>query len=647
MVSALIRDYIRSLFLLALYVLCFCHTAVAQDDEYTTQSKKAISYFEDAKKDFYHNRHYKSLDKIDKALKHDEGFIEAWILKGENHEAIQHTEKALQAYYTAFRIDSAFFPHLRLAIGELEFNRSNYNVAYYFFESFLPYSSSKRRDDYINSKLQQIEFIEYAMAHPVGFEPVNLGDSINSAFEDYIEILSTDESDLYLTRKQPVTKGESKRMEEDLYLSHKKDSIWKKAIRFDLPIDMRGNEGAVSVSPDGIYLFFSACNRPDGIGSCDIYISLKRGDSWTKAINLGPNINSRSWDSQPCFSSDGKTLYFASRRGEGKGKSDIWYSTLDKMGHFSEPINLGDSVNTSGDEFTPFIHPDGHTLYFASDGHTGMGKTDLFMCKRQADGSWSSPKNLGYPINTIESEIKLIVTPKGDKAYISTNREDGFGKYDIYSFELDSAMRPDPVSYVKGKVYDEESGKALGATFELTDLQTQELVITSFADESNGSFLLCLPASKDFGLNVSHPGYLFYSKNFSSAENSMEPIYMDIPLKPIKPGNSIVLNNIFFDHNSAVLKSESYAELNAVIALLHNNAGLKLEIGGHTDNTGSLEYNQNLSEQRAGAVKQYLISQGINSIRLRSIGYGEGQPVSDNDSPEARALNRRTEIKVI
>ncbi|MBI9035431.1 MAG: PD40 domain-containing protein [Bacteroidales bacterium] len=633
------------LFIFSIYL--FLQTGFAQDSEYTTSSKKAISAFEQARKDFYHHKNDQSLQRIEKALKYDQFFIEAWILKAENHEALKSTDQAIQSYYTAFQIDSTFYPHIRLAIAELEFTRANYKVSHHFFESFLPYASSERRLDYINGKLRQIEFILYSMAHPVNFNPVNLGDSINSAYDDYIEILSIDESEMYLTRKQPLFPGKDKLIEEDLYQSIRKDSLWAAVKRFELPIDMRGNEGAVSISPDGIYLFFSACNRPDGIGSCDIYISVKNGEKWTKAVNLGPVINSRAWDSQPCFSSDGKTLFYASRRAGGKGKSDIWYSMLNDQGKFCEPINLGDSVNTSGDEFTPFIHPDGQSLYFSSDGHLGMGKTDLFYCRRKEDGSWTKPKNMGYPINTVESEIKLVVTPKGDKAYISTNREDGKGKYDIFCFELDSSMRPQPVSYVKGKVYDVETGNPLAATFELTDLISQEMVVTSFADQTNGEFLLCLPAGKDFGLNVTFPGYLFHSENFSSAKNTLEPIYMDIPLKPIKSGNFIILNNIFFDHNAAILKEESFAELNSVVKLMLKNPKLRLEIGGHTDNSGSEEYNQKLSEQRAISVKVFLIEKGIDSIRVNTKGYGELQPVAPNTTNAGLALNRRTELKVI
>jgi outer membrane protein OmpA-like peptidoglycan-associated protein len=312
-------------------------------------------------------------------------------------------------------------------------------------------------------------------------------------------------------------------------------------------------------------------------------------------------------------------------------------------------VNIGDPINTDKEENSPFIHFDNRTLYFCSDGHTGMGGRDLYFTKLDSSGKWMAPVNLGYPINTCADEFGLIVNTKGDTAYFSSDKEGGKGKLDLYCFELNKENRPMPVTYVKGIVFNNETKEKIEARFELINLKTGKIVYTSFSDPVKGDFLVTLPSENDYALNVSKEGYLFYSDNFSLKGNwsIIEPFIKNIPLQPIKVGESVVLRNIFFETAKYDLKTESVIELDKLVAFLKTNDKLKIEISGHTDNIGTKEYNQILSENRAKSVYNYLIEIGIDKARLTFKGFGDTKPIDTNDTDAGRSNNRRTEFKII
>jgi hypothetical protein len=323
-------------------------------------------------------------------------------------------------------------------------------------------------------------------------------------------------------------------------------------------------------------------------------------------------------------------------------------SKLDINGKWSTPVNLGDKINTPGFESSPFIHHDNQTLYFSSNYHLGMGGFDLFYSRRDKEGKWQAASNLGSPINTQRDEIGLIINAKGNMAFYASDISSTTGK-DIYQFELYEEARPIEVSYMKGKVYNGRTRQALKANFELYDLADGALVTSSFSDFRNGEFLICIPTDRNYMLNVSREGYLFYSENFSleGVFHLDEPFKKNIPLKEILVGKSIVLRNVFFETDDFQLKPESKTELDKVVTLLRNNPELRVEISGHTDNQGGEEYNQELSEKRAASVVEYLIAEGIEDDRLVAKGYGFNVPIDTNETAEGRANNRRTELKVI
>ena len=472
------------------------------------------------------------------------------------------------------------------------------------------------------------------------FAPKNAGDRINSAESEYLPCLTIDGKEFFFTRR---VRG----FDEDFFSAKWDGKDWVKAAPLGGNVNTDQNEGAQMISQDGQWLVFTACNRKDGWGSCDIYISFLTPQGWSEGINLGGQINTDQWESQPCLSPDKRDLYFASKRPGGYGGSDIYVSHLQLNGEWTSPENLGPQINTSGDEASPFIHADNQTFYFTSNGLQGYGGPDLFYCRKGPKGDWSVPENLGYPINTIYDEGTLFIAADGKTAYYTSDRTDSKGGLDIYSFELPDNVRPYKTLWVKGQVLDKKTKKGLPSAVELIDLTTKQTISKVQTDE-RGNYLITLPVGKDYAFNVNRKGYLFYSDNFFLSNRSPDSTYeKNIPLQPIEANASVVLKNVFFDVNKFDLKLESEAELDKLVQLMNDNPTVKIQIGGHTDNVGKPADNLVLSNNRAKAVVTYLVSKNISAQRLTAKGFGETQPVADNKTEEGRAMNRRTEMKVI
>jgi outer membrane protein OmpA-like peptidoglycan-associated protein/tetratricopeptide (TPR) repeat protein len=599
----------------------------------------------------YNRRDYAgALRQLDDLTIDEPSYIKGWLLKADVFYDLQDYAKAIACYKKAVEVDSSVFPPAYYIMANLLFDLENYSEAktnYLRYLAFKPKIQAELKRTAENLVL--CDFRLDIMKNPVPFNPVNIGPNVNSSGYEYINALSLDESQLYFTRK-----GADPRSDESFYRSVSARSStgqlnWSPAIEIGAPINTPGNEGALCVSPDGLTIIITCCSRHDSYGTCDLYSSRKIGNNWSEPENLGALVNTSAWESQPCLAADGRTLFFVSTRKGGHGGSDIWKSTRQDDGNWSQPVNMGDSINTTSDEMAPFIHPDGRTLYFSSNGHLGMGGADLFVSRIDANGIWSKPENLGYPVNTKLDEINLIINAKGTEAFISAERQKGFGKTDIYRFELPVQSRPASVSYVHGKVYDKNTQMPLSAAFELIDMQSNKAVVSSSSDLVTGEFVMSLPVDKDYALNVSCKGYLFYSVNFSLSKelDSMNSVKLDIPMQPVAIGEKVVLRNIFFETDKFELLPDSKAELEKLISFLANNRALHIEIGGHTDNEGSDTHNLTLSFNRAKAVYDYLITNGISADKLSYKGYGETMPIESNDTPAGRANNRRTEFKVV
>jgi len=613
----------------------------AQEHQYSTTNKDAIKHYLLANEGLDNSMYDDVLDQLHQALRADSNFVEAHGLLADLYRQRRQHKEAVEQYNKALALNPEYSHVAYLRVGDEEVQIARYEDGKRHLEKFLTYPDVNPQNMLLGKKLlADCDFSIEAVKHPVPFQPVNMGPAINTGDDEYMPVATADESELIFTRKI----GNN----EDLYKSIKVNGQWQTATYLSNNINTpEYREGAQSITQDGKFLFFTGCNRPDGLGRCDIYVSAKKGDDWGKPFDLPPPVNTPGWESQPSISSDGRTLYFTSNRKGGYGGYDIWKSTLTDKG-WGEPVNLGPNINTAFDEQSAFIHPDDSTLYFCSDGWPGLGGKDLFVSRLGKDGQWGKPENLGYPINTNGDENGLTLTAEGSHAFYSSNSLGGNGGFDIYTFELPEKLRPHLVTYVKGIVKDAKTKVSLEAAVEIIDLQKDESVYGDYSDPDEGSFLATLTTGKNYGLNISKAGYLFYSQNFSLVGHEAgKPYILAVLLQPIEVGGKVILNNIFFDTNKFDLKPESIAELQKLVDFMNVNPSLKIEISGHTDNVGNDQLNQTLSENRAKAVYQYLVENMIDPTRLQYKGYGKTQPIATNDTDEGRGKNRRTEFKII
>lgn len=656
------NTFLKSLLTFFVFTL-FLMTSSAQS-RYTTQNKKAINYFEEGLQSANAKNYDLAKQNFEKAIAADNNFIEAHLAYGYLLGDLKKTPEAIKEIKIALGINPTLIPTAFFTLARFEMEIEKYEDAKKHLEMFV--ATSPKDPDMLNNARQYLtncDFAINAMKHPVKFNPVNAGPGLNSKYDEYFPCMTADEQLFLFTRKLP-TQSNPYGYQEDFYISNKANGKWETAHSIGPKINTDHNEGAPSLSADGKYLFFVVSDegtdsqgRPDyglgrkGYGSCDIFISVREGDDWSKPWNVGPGVNTVNWETQPSFSSDGKTLYFIRGiiRQHAIQNADIYMSQIDEGGKFSKAVKLSDKINTPGNEESVFIHPGNQTLYFSSDGHPGMGGMDIFMSRRQPNGEWGEVINLGYPINTVNDENSLLVARDGRIAYFASDRPGGYGGLDIYSFELDSTIRPGVTIYVKGKVYDAVTKQPLDASVEVVDLESGNTVVNWTSNKNTGEFFICLPVNKNYAFNTSKPGYLFRSENFAlNQKKDYEPFALSIPLSPITKDSTVILRNVFFETAKYNLKGESKIELDKLVDFLNNNPTLKkIELSGHTDNVGDKKLNQILSENRAKAVYEYLLQHKISKERLTYKGYGDSKPVVPNDSDEHRQMNRRTEFKIL
>ncbi|MEO1627402.1 MAG: OmpA family protein [Bacteroidota bacterium] len=647
-------------FFLLLFISCLCAlvSPLGAQDYVTkkTAKGKAKKAFDKGMEYNIKDQNEAAIKEFRKALKYEPRFINAHLQIGACYYAMKDFAAAEANFEKVLDIDPLYNKKVFYTLGLSEMRQDKYLEAADHFDGYL---NTKSKNKVLRAKAQryrdQANFIAKATQNPVPFDPKSLGDKVNTPDWEYLPSLTADENTLIYTRRQA---------QEDFYISQKVDGQWQEG-RPIATINTPLNEGAQSISADGKLMVFTACDRKDGLGQCDLYFSEVRNNRWTKPRNIGNTINTKGSEKQPSISANGQTLYFSSNRAGGQGGYDIWVCQRQADGSWSSPRNLGPNINTKNHESTPFIHADGQTLYFMSDGHIGMGKFDLFFARKQSDGVWDKPKNLGYPINTKANDAAMIISLDGQTAYFASDRDyqqksqNDRPTTDLYSFELYEEARPQPVTYVQAKVIDAQSRNPLMAQVEFVDLSNGKIHTASTTDES-GEFLVCLPAGTDYALNVAKENYLFQSENFALSKNNSlsEPYRLTIGLQtvpttaeagaePLAQNKPVILKNVFFDTGSAELSPSSYFELDKLKALLEDNSQLQIQINGHTDDVGSDVDNLKLSEDRAKAVFDYLVAKGISEDRLRYKGYGESRPIDSNDTATGRQENRRTEFEVI
>ena len=608
-------------------------------------NKKAVGFYETAYQEAIDGKYAASVAHLADALKADPKYLDVYLSRAGIYANMKNYQASVTDFETAFAKDSLYSGTFLLPYSISLAGIGNFEKALEKVNSFL--TTPKLNQQSIKAGNYRKSTYEFALQYKKKsaiknylFNPQNMGDSINSTALEYLPSLTVDGNKMIFNRR---INGD-----EDFYESNKINGVWQNAKPLAGKLNTNFNEGAQNISQDGEWLIFTGCNYPEGLGSCDLYISYKnKNGEWSEAENMGRNINTDAWESAPSLSPDKRDLYFSSTRPGGFGGSDIWVSHRTENGRWQKPENLGPTINTSGDDGCPFIHADNQTLYFNSNGHAGYGLSDLFVSRKNEKGEWQTPTNLGYPINTIDDEGSLIVSADGKTAFYASDKGDFKNGLDLYSFELREDIRAQKTFWVKGKIYDKKTKAGLPSSVELTTIDSG-YVLSKLRTDEEGNYLTTLPLGKSYAFSVNRKGYLFYSENFTLKDNVNDsPLVVNIGLQPLEKGSSIILKNIFFESKKYELQTTSFTELNKVAELLKENAALTIQISGYTDNVGKPADNLLLSINRAKAVITYLQSKGMDSKRLTGKGFGESNAIAPNTTEAGKSQNRRTELTVI
>lgn len=626
-------------------------TISANSQSYSSTNKKAIKAFEDAVTLIDFNRDLdRGMFTLSKVLEMDPDFVEAnkkvadvfYVYMRDNVKAKKYYERVVELAPSEAKYVGSY-----LNLSKLYFSESEYGKSKELLEKItsFPYASQKVTES-AQLMLRDVEYSFFAKENAYEFEPVMLPrESINMFQVQSNPVLTADQTEFIYSMR--IVRGSQ--YDENIVISKKQpDGTWGKPDHISQNINTpMTSEGAATISGDGKTLVFTSCNKKDGVGGCDLYMSTKIGDEWSIPENLGAPVNTGGWESNPSISADGKTLFFSSERKGGKGGKDIWVTTYNE-GEWSVPENLGGVINTKKNEVTPFIHADNSHLYFASDGYMGMGGYDVFYASKYGD-EWITPQNIGYPINTPNNEGAIYVTPDFKKGYFEKYTSKGIESHsELYEFEFPEEIRSKHKSiYAKGVVYDDVTKNVLGAEVELIDLESGKTVQRVSSDSINGGYLVVLTEGHEYALHVKKDGYFFHSLHFDYRSGEFDPLVLDVYLKPITKKEPVVLSNIFFESGKYELQDKSFIELDRFVELLKEHPELRLEISGHTDNVGSESANKILSLNRAKAVYNYLLSKGLSSKRFTSKGYGSIHSIGDNNNEEGRAKNRRIEFKLL
>lgn len=591
----------------------------------------------------------KAFNEIDKVLYQHPNFLSGKIKKAAWHNELKQYKKARSVFESIIEEYPDYNPKIYATLARMSEAESDYDKATQLYNQYLSHiDSTDKTFAEAQNALRRVAFVSHQKANPVPFTPIKLKGGINTAMNEYLAAFTVDGKSLVFTRRIGG--------QEDFFVSTLDDSLYSEAVPLR-ELNSPANEGAHTLSADGKTMYYTFCNTQYTYGSCDIIFSKQTEEGWSRPANPGMILNTAAWDAQPSLSTDGSTLYFSSTRKGGYGGSDIWYATKDTTGQWKAPVNAGPTINSKGNEESPFIHVDNHTLYFRSDGHQGMGKYDIFIARKSLyTGKWDTVRNIGYPINTEADEGALSVSMDGSWAYFASDKHTREFKpnLDIYKFQLPEDAKPLPVTYLEIEVVDHKSKEPVLAQVEIVNNLTKQVLFDGKVDEDGVSKHGIL-AKSNYYIRFTHKDYAYRSEYLSldTLYKYKEPANLYVELQRMKPLKAntvhepIVLKNIFFESGSAVLKDVSYLEINYLSDQLRKRPRMKIKIMGYTDNVGSTEDNLLLSENRAKAVYDALIESEIDQERLFYEGKGESSPIDTNDTADGRQNNRRTVFVIL
>jgi len=588
-------------------------------------------------------------------IKSEPGCVDAYFVMGliDFKKPDNNFKEAAKNFQKVVELCPGYDVYAYYYLGEIFYGQEKFELAAQNLTEFLKDVGKIKKDEDYNRAEELLKYSKFYLEmikSPVPFEP-KVVEGISTPGNEYLPILSPDNQMALFTREIKIDPDknslvqEVKMKEKFIFSMRKENGQFDEGQEMPEPFNINDNEGGATLTADNNTLCYTVCkyDQVKKYLNCDIFVSENVGGEWSPIRSISDKINlPGSWESQPSISADGRTLYFVSDRTGGFGGYDIYRSIKNDAGVWGTPINLGPMINSKGNEKSPFIHPDGKTLYFSSDGLMGMGGYDIFYAKLEDNGAWSKPKNIGYPINSPEDEVGLFVSTDGKQGFFASNKLKGKGGWDLYSFDLYNAARPERVLFIKGNVKSESSEEPLKARIELKNVETK-LISSIPMDTLTGNYVAVAPFNSDYIMTVKQADHVYESKYISKVDSVFKiPAKVDMDLKPIELNKSYRINDIYFPFNSFDLTRESKVVIDQLIDFLNENNTISIQVQGYTDNIGTDASNLKLSESRAQSVYNYLIEQGIVEARLTYKGFGKSMPVAVNDTEEGRAKNRRT-----
>lgn len=638
--------------IIIIFLFALISVSAAAQSQLSTKNKKAIELYTEADNYRVRIQYAEAIDLLNQAIDRDKNFVEAYYRLGLVYFSMKQFPVAIEKFNKGLSLtsDVAKQKIFWYDMGETYLMMGDYDNASVMLTNFLNVETqNKRRIDAAKKMLMNVRFAKENKEKAALYKLHPLSDTVNCFAMQYFPVLTADQQELIFTRRLG---NDMNTDDEDIVISRKNSNgQWGPPVSISDKINSKFNEGTCTVSADGRRLIFTSCVGRKGYGSCDLFETERIGDQWTEPKNLGPNVNSVEWESQPSLSADGRTLYYVTDRRGGFGRRDIMISQLSEDGVWMKAVNAGRQINTEYDEISPFIHVNNKTLYYASSGLPGFGGYDIYSVEKTDKNVWSKPVNVGAPINDHNDQFSLFITADGMKGYYVHEEmsKAGYPAGKIFEMEIPEQLRIKFKSnYVKGIVRDKQTREVLKSQIELININTNEVESRVQSDSLSGEYLIVLTQGAEYALYVNKKGYLFQSLSFNYSEvDNFEPIVLDIDLEKVKEGSVAVLKNIFFDVDKYDLQEKSLTELQKILKFMNDNPAVRIEISGHTDNSGNASYNQQLSDKRAQSVKSYLVEKGIDTRRLFTKGYGSEKSIRPNDTEENKQLNRRIEFKIL
>jgi outer membrane protein OmpA-like peptidoglycan-associated protein/tetratricopeptide (TPR) repeat protein len=648
---------------LILFLFCtlFCspftvhRSLYAQDNCPSTLNKKDTKLYSDGISYLKHGNYTMAIQSMKQVLSGNPDFVDATYVMGLSwYKMANPNLKEAEKYFSrTIALCPTYDVYAYYYLGEIAYSFEQFDKTIQYLSEFLKDVEKIKKDEDYTRAVQLLEYSKFylkAISNPVPFNP-EVVEGISTPENEYLPILSPDNQTAYFTREKKMLPDRNSVIQttrfRELFMAsaRNEDGSFSEGEEMPDPFNIFSNEGGATLTADNHFLYYTVCqyDKAGGYLNCDIFYSEQVNGEWTPIRNAGSQINKpNTWESQPSISTDGKMLYFVSDRPGGYGGYDLYKAMKNDDGSWGVAVNMGPVVNSKGNEKSPFIHPDGQTLYFSSDGWPGMGGYDIFFTKVREDNTIDKPQNLGYPINSPEDELGFFVSTDGTRGFFASNKFHGKGGWDLYSFELYDAARPEKVLFIKGTVKDESSAEPVKARIELRNLETKKISEIPL-DTNTGKYVAVTQFRNDYVMTIKKEGYVYESKYISKVDTVFKaPAEVDVQIQPIELNKSYRINDIYFAFNSSELTEESKAVLEQMIEFLTFNGTMCIQIQGHTDNIGNDADNLKLSESRARSVYDYLIARNIAPERLSFRGFGKTDPVAPNDTEEGRAKNRRT-----